>query len=49
MGLMGIVGGDEVGECPFGGVEVRELGTLEALLAEDSEPGFSEPMLLHVL
>jgi hypothetical protein len=35
VGLMGVVGGDEVGEGQFGGVEVRELGALEALLAED--------------
>ena len=42
MSLMGIVGGDEVGECPFGGIEVRQLGALEALLAEDGEPGFDE-------
>jgi hypothetical protein len=42
MGLMGVVGGDEVGERPFGGVEVRELGALEALLAEDGEPGLDE-------
>src|SRR3712207_6808723 len=39
---MGIVGGDEVGARPSGVVEVRELGALEAFLAEDGEPSLDE-------
>jgi hypothetical protein len=36
---MGVAGADEVGERAVGGVDVRALGALEALLAEDGEPG----------
>ena len=41
-GVVGIIGGDEVGAMPLGRGEVGQFATLEALLAADGEPGLDE-------
>src|SRR4029450_6201372 len=42
LGVVGVVGGDEGADRPRRRREVGQLGPLEALLAEDGEPGLDE-------
>ena len=49
VGLMGIVGGDEVGDTGGCRRERRPLAAGNALLGQNGTPGFSESILLHFL